>query len=82
MYDTEGKKICDVGKADSFIDLEIVYRFAEKTYDIYVDGVFKGSSSAKYDSKGHSLPGSVTIGTASTVNAEYLIDNLRFVNYK
>ena len=82
MYDTAGNKICDIGKADSFIDLEIVYRFAEKTYDVYVDGVLKGSSSAKYDSKGHSLPASVTIGTASTVNADYLIDNIRFVNYR
>lgn len=82
IYDTAGKKITDIGRVDEFIDLEIVYRFAEKTYDVYVDGVFKGSSSATYGSSKHALPGKVIIGTASTVVANYLIDDIRFVNYK
>ncbi len=82
IYDTAGKKIANIGSADAFIDLEIVYRFGEKTYDVYVGGAYKGSSSAPYGTKGHALPGKVTISSASTINADYIIDNVRFINYR
>ena len=82
IYDTKGAKIADIGRVDEFIDLEIVYRFGEKAYDVYVDGVLKGTAYATYNSHKHEIPAKVTIGSASTTVADYIIDNLRFVNYK
>ena len=82
IYDTSGNKIADVGRADEFINLTIDYHFGQKTYYVYADGVLRGSSSAAYGSNRHALPGKVTVGSASTTVADYVIDNVRFVNYK
>ena len=82
IYDTASKKIGDIGRVDEFIDIVIDYRFADKTYDVYADGVYVGSSSANYSKNAHTMAGKVTFGTASTVSADYLIDDVRFINYK
>jgi len=82
ISDDNGTKIGDIGTIGNLIKLVIEYDWAHKTYYIYANGSLVGSSMDSYGNMRHTLPGTIIIGSASTVVADYLIDDIKFTNYR
>ena len=82
IYDHNGTKIGDIGTVDTLIKLVIDYDWANKTYYIYSNGSLVGKAISSYGNNRHTLPGGLTVGSASTVVADYLIDDVKFTNYR
>jgi len=78
MYSgTGGAKICDIGKTGTVIDFRIEYFWEEGEYKIYSDGLYRGSGYTTYGTK-HQKVGMFGMGSASSITANYWIDNASF----
>jgi hypothetical protein len=80
IKDSAGEGICEIGKADEVISLKIEYYPDEGVYNVFVGGMFKGSATATYNGADHGLVGGIGLGSASTIYADYWVDNVHLYN--
>ena len=80
FYETSGTAVGKVGVIGDYIDFRMEYEPALGEYRIYSGGVYVGKGTSTYNGAPHSLLGAFVFNSASTVSANYYIDDLSLRN--
>ena len=79
----DGSLIGNVGVRGEYVHITLEYEWEAREYRVYSDGALVGVSGYSYGgTANHEMVGSVNIGSVSTTEANYYLDNICFKTYK
>ena len=77
IYTYSGNPMTNIGPADEEFKFRLEYYWELGVYKLYINDVFRYAGDDTYNSRAHQVVNSLILGTPSTINARYTVDNLQ-----